>query len=153
MHTVERTRETTHSVESIWETLAAFNKVEDWHPVVTSSPGTPRSEFGVGATRVCTFNDGTSVNETVTAVDPGRSISIDVSKMSMPLKEMHAQFLLIPRAGGTAVTMKLEFQPKFGLMGTLMAHVMMKPMMTKLVDKVLAGLDDHLSAGSIAKAA
>jgi hypothetical protein len=73
--------------------------------------------------------------------------------MSMPLKEMHAQFLLTPRARGTAVTMKLEFQPKFGLMGTLMAHVMMKPMMTKLVDKVLAGLDEHLSAGSIAKAA
>ena len=153
MHTVERTRDTGHSVEAIWETLAAFNKVEDWHPLVASSPGTPRSEFGVGASRVCNFNDGTSVNETVTAVDPGRSMSIDVSEMSMPLKEMHAQFALSPRSAGTAVTMKLEFQPKFGPVGTLMAHMMMKPMMTKLVDKVLAGLDESLTAGQIAKAA
>jgi uncharacterized protein YndB with AHSA1/START domain len=153
MHTVERTRETRHSVEDVWETLAAFNKVEDWHPLVASSPGTPRPEFGVGASRVCTFNDGTSVHETVTAVDPGRSVSIDVSKMSMPLKEMHAQFSVSPRAGGTAVTMALEFQPKFGPMGTLMAHMMMKPMMTKMVDKVLAGLDENLTAGRIPKAA
>jgi hypothetical protein len=154
MHTLSRTRQTKHSVETIWETLASFNKIEDWHPRVDRSPGTSREDFGIGASRVCYFIDGTSVNETVTAYEAGKYVDIELTEMSMPLKSMAGRFSIIPGLGGSALTMTMNFQPKYGPLGALMATFMMKPMLSKMMDQVLANLDDHLAQGtSTARAA
>lgn len=149
MHTISRSRHTSHSAENIWEVLAAFDKVVDWHPRVERSPGTPRGEFGVGASRVCHFIDGTSVNETVTAVEPGRRMDIEISEMSMPLKSLQGRLELIPEQGGSCVRMTMNFQPKYGPMGALMGTLMM----SKMLDQILAGLDEHLRHPDSAQAA
>lgn len=153
MHTISRSRHTSHSSQTLWEALAAFDRVEDWHPRVERSPGTSRENFGIGASRVCHFIDGTSVNETVTSIEPGRSMHIEITEMSMPLKSLQGRLELIPEQGGARITMTMNFEPKYGPLGSLMATLMMRPMMSKMLDQILEGLDQHLSSNGSVRAA
>ena len=49
----------------------------------------------------------------------------------------------------TRVTFSMHFLPKFGLLGAIMARVMMKAQFRKLLSRVLEGLEVHLKTGAI----
>lgn len=144
MYQARAVRTLSHDPEAIWEALAAFNAIEEWHPNIVSSPGTGREDFGVGARRVCTFKDGNGVTETVTKLDPGRSMTLELSEFKMPLHSAGVTFDIKPADRGADVTMVMEFEPKFGPLGAVMATLMMKPMMGKVMGGLLDALQQQL---------
>jgi len=145
MPQVSSARTLSHSPGAVWETLAAFNKIEDWNPNIVTSPGTAREDFAVGAQRVCTFNDGNSVTETVTKLDSGRGMTLELSEFNMPLRSANVVFRIDPEGEGSNVNMVMAFQTKFGPLGALLGSLLIKPMMRKAMGQLLEALDQSIS--------
>lgn len=134
----------------VWDALADFGGIYKFHPVVASSPvkeGTP--DRGVGSERVCTFYDGNSIDERVTAYTDKQSMTVEIVRASMPLNSAVARFDVAPAPQGTSVTMTMDFEPKYGPIGWLMAELAMKPQFTKILNNLLLGLEEHLETGAI----
>ena len=69
---------------------------------------------GLGATHPCDFYDSTSVMEKIINTQPGKSVTPEVSKFSMPLNRMAATIALIPTASGPSeVTFRADYEMKF----------------------------------------
>jgi carbon monoxide dehydrogenase subunit G len=145
MHQVTSSRTVNNSPAAVWEALAAFNQIAEWNPNIVSSPGTGREDFGVGAKRVCTFNDGNSMVETVTKLETGRSMTLELSEFNMPMHSAHVDFQIHPEAEGANVMMQMSFAPKYGPLGALLASLLIKPMMKKVMGQLLEALEGSIS--------
>ncbi|MFT4623673.1 MAG: hypothetical protein ACI8PZ_002329 [Myxococcota bacterium] len=143
------TRKIASPVADVWSVLDDFGGVHRFGAGIESSPiinGSPSR--GVGAERACALYDGNYINERVTASVENRRLSIEVFDTSMPIKRADATFAIAPVAGGgTTVTMTMDYVVKYGPMGLAMDVLMMRGMMKKNLDNLLAGLEQHLLSG------
>jgi hypothetical protein len=106
------------------------------------------AQHGDGAIRVCHFYDGASVAEKIVRWDEGRSYSVELSEFSMPLKQGTASIVVIAISSETSeIQMLMDFTPKFDLLGLLMGKLVMRPMMTKMLNQVLAGMAHYALTG------
>ena len=71
------------SRDQVWDLLTDLTTVIEWHLEVKSVDLLSSNKKGVGATRVSNFYDGTSVKETITAVD-GKHMTLELSDYSFP---------------------------------------------------------------------
>lgn len=134
--------------QQVWKTLGSFQSVDRYHPLVERVSSNNNLDQGLGAHRTCHFYDGTSVDEEVISWEEGKSFEVRLSKFSMPLKEAVGRITLTALEDGTSeVSLGMEFTAKGGPAGWVMAQVMMKPMMIRMVKQVLAGLELHLQTG------
>jgi ribosome-associated toxin RatA of RatAB toxin-antitoxin module len=135
-------------VANVWAVLADFGGIHHFSAGVQSSPindGTPST--GVGAERNCHLYDGNNIQERITEFVENRRIGIDIFQTSMPLKTASASFELEPAEGGCKVTMTMDYEVKYGILGKAMDAMMMKGMMTKNLGGLLRTLDEHLVTG------
>jgi|GEM_PF-234958 len=151
MALVTATREVRFPVSEVWTVLDDFGGIHRWSAGVEASPiieGTPSS--GVGAERNCALYDGNHILERVTESRENEKLSIEVVETSMPMKSAVAEFTLQPTAaGGTRVTMSMDYIVKFGPLGQLMDLMMMKRMMNATLGRILGALDHHLATGEL----
>jgi len=132
----------------VWPLLADVTLVADWHPSVQTVDLLSPSPTGLGAARRCNFYDGTSVREVVTELSEGKSVTVELSEFSLPMKHFEAQVSLSPAGGGTTqVTFEMRYEVKFGILGKAMNFLMVRGQMSKLLNTVLAGLDHHAATG------
>ena len=145
--TVQRT--VSHSPDIVWPALADFGGIYRFHPLVERSqvhPGTPTT--GLGAERTCHFHDGNKIDERVVGFEDGKSLDVEIYEGTMPLKTARARMEIRPAGEGqTAVTMSMEYTPKFGVMGRAMDVLMMNRKFRQILTSVLAALDEHLTTG------
>jgi ribosome-associated toxin RatA of RatAB toxin-antitoxin module len=135
-------------IDTVWNMVADVGTVADWHPAVQQAPVLSPNRIGLGAKRRCEFYDGTSVVEEVVRLDEGRSLTVALSDFSMPLSRAEATIGLEPDGPErTKVTFTMDYDMKYGPAGWLMNATMLRPMMGKLLARVLAGLDHHLVTG------
>lgn len=74
-------------------------------------------------------------------------MKVDIYDGTVPLKKAAAQINLSrTNAGKTTVTFKMEFKPKFGLLGALLIP-MMKPQFTKDIAGLLKKNAEFVEAG------
>jgi len=150
MHTVSVSAEIQAPAEKIWQVLDDFGNIAAFNPMVESSPITNTIPTGIGAERVCHFYDGTSIREIITDYEPGTSYKVELADFSLPLKRAAVRLSVASLdASQSQVTMQIDFEPKFGPVGWLMATVMMKPMLKSGFAKVLQGLGEHVRTGKI----
>ena len=150
MATVSKTLRLAVPAEKAWAIISDYGAIHKYHPGVERSPILNGIERGVGAIRRCEFYDGSSVVEKVISWQDGRSLTVELSGMSMPLKQAQAQLQVRQAGKGTSdVTITMDFTPKFGPLGWLMGQVMMKPMMRGMFTKVLQALETHASTGRL----
>jgi len=148
MHQVKVRREIKADIKKVWAVLDDFAGIYKYNPGVKSSKMLSKTTTGIGAKRICYFDDGTSLKETITHYKPMSGYSFDLSEYSLPLKEAKTQFLLEPiGTSSSKVTVILSFIPKFGPLGWLMGKLLMKPMLTKALKGLTKGLDDHIRTG------
>jgi uncharacterized protein YndB with AHSA1/START domain len=91
----EVTRIINGSHDQVWELLTDLTTVNEWHPEVKSVDLLSSHKKGIGATRLCHFYDGTSVKETVSAVDD-KFMVLDMSDYSVPMKDYFAEIAAKP---------------------------------------------------------
>lgn len=133
--------------DQVWSLLSDVTTVNKYHPLVKSVDLLSPNKTGIGATRVCHFEDGTSVTEKVVHDANGR-IAFELSNFSLPMKEFDAELSVKPLiTNETDLTFTLHFQPKYGFIGKLMGKYVVKPKMKELLRNVMAGVARHLATG------
>lgn len=133
-----------------WEVIDAFGSVYKVNPVVERTTLVGDKATGEGAQRVCDFYNGQSVTETIVQYDEGRSYTIELSEFSLPFKSVRTRIEVSSISGDRSqVAFYLEFAPKFGPIGWVMAQLMFKPFLRKALMGFAKGIEDHIKTGKI----
>jgi ribosome-associated toxin RatA of RatAB toxin-antitoxin module len=134
----------------IWEVLGDYSSIEKFAPTIKSSPIVEGKSSGLGAKRLCTFNDGSSLIEEITDYQEGKSFKLVVSEHSMPLISQNAEMKVAAVDENTCdIFMTVNFVVKGGPFGLIMGIVMMKPLMNSVTKNILTGLAYHSITGKI----
>ena len=149
MPTLEVTRDIPFSTQRAWDAFSDVGEIYRFHPVVERSPVHGDKRRGVGAKRVCHFYDGNHITEKVVHWHEGQSMEVEVTEGSMPVKSARARLSVEPRPEGSRVRMRLEYTPKWGVVGQVMDAVMMRRMFRRMAESILLGLETHLRTGAI----
>ena len=92
MHHVQVDRVIDQPVDTVWAALDDFGGVYRYHPLVEKSLISNGISSGLGAERVCHFDDGNSIREEITAYEPGRAYEVEiVDPGKFPLKRAIAR--------------------------------------------------------------
>ncbi len=151
MHHVHVDRVIDQPADAVWAILDDFGSVFRYHPLVKKSGIINGIGSGLGAGRVCHFDDGNSIREEITAYEPGRAYEVEiVDPGKFPLKRAVARLSVEPLGDARSrVGFDMAFQPKFGPFGWLMGKTVMAGQFGKILGSVLEGLETHLQTGEI----
>jgi len=148
VHHVENTLRVNVPAEKIWEVLNNFSSVEKFATTIKSSPIVGDKNTGLGAKRLCTFNDGTSLIEEIVDYQEGQGFKMELSEFSLPLKSMLAEMKVKKVDANTSdIFMASDFVVKGGPFGWLMGSLLMRPMMKGVFKKLLSGLAYYSATG------
>ncbi len=128
MNSVTTSRAINSPVGDVWALWADFGNVFEWHPFVSHSYllGDADQPVGVGTRRQCDMTDGkNSVREEIVEFEPEQKMQVSVYEGTMPLKSALGTIRFSPLSGArTRLEIRMDFEPKFGLIGRLMAPMM-----------------------------
>jgi hypothetical protein len=151
MHHVLVSRKIQAPAEKVWQKLDKFRDVYTYHPLVKHSEGINEIPTGIGAERTCYFEDGNQIKERITAYEKSKNYQVEIyDPGAFPL--LKAVALLEVKTideQSSSVDFNMEFQPRFGPIGWLMAQFIMKKQFAQILKRVLDGLDTHLQTGQV----
>jgi uncharacterized membrane protein len=127
-------------VHTVWQVLANLEEVQRYNPVVTEAKYVSAQKEGPGATRRCEFKPKGFAVERVIDWRPDEVLGIELVESSWPLKSSRWWTSLRPEGEGTRVSQDLEYEPKWGLLGTALDRLMMRRKMDQTIGEVFAGL-------------
>ena len=119
----------------VWEAWDDFGNIDRFNPNVKRSFLIGGSaDTGLGATRQCDLADGRNhIKERIVEYIPHRSMVVDIYAGTIPLKSATAAIQLRALGGiQTELTFTMDFVPKMGLIGRLLAPLM-KPQFRKQI--------------------
>ncbi len=135
--------------EAVWAAWADFGNVAVWHPFVSHSKllGDPAEPVQLGSRRQCDLADGKNVaRERIVEFAPLERLKIDLYDGTMPLKAAVATVSFgAPDTTKTRVVLGMDFEPKYGLLGKLMAP-MMKRQFKRMFSELLEANERHVTA-------
>ena len=135
--TLQVSRTTTKSPESLWEVLADFPNIASWSSGLKSSVSTSAEPRGVGATRHCVVAPIGSIDERILEWEEGSRIRLAAEKYEkVPIKQAIADFRITPEGDYTRLEVSFEFTPKGGVAGKATAPAL-KAALTKSFATVL----------------
>lgn len=147
-HHVEKSIKVNVPAEKIWQVLQDFSSVEKFAITIKSSPIVNGINSGLGAKRLCTFNDGSSLVEEIVDFQEGQGFKMVLSEFSLPLKSMQAGMGVKEiDANSSEIYMSCDFVVKAGPLGWLLGHLIMRPVMKGVFNKLLSGLAYHSVTG------
>ena len=146
---VERSMKFNLPASSIWETLENYGDIEKYAPTIKTSSIVGELQTGLGASRRCTFTDGSSLVETIIKYNEGEGYRMELSEYSFPLKYMFADIHVKPLGKQACeITMSTDFLVKAGPLGWLMGFFLMRPIMKGAFKKVMSGLAYYTQTGN-----
>ena len=149
-HHTEATLKVEVPKQKVWQVMEDFSSVENFAATISSSPIVGDINSGVGAKRLCTFNDGSSLVEEIVGFQEGRGFKMTLSEYSLPLKSMQAEMKVREiDENSCEIYMSSEFVVKAGPLGWLMGQFVMRPVMKSVFKKVMSGLAYHSLTGEM----
>mgnify|MGYP000039692204 FL=1 len=149
-HHTENSIKVNVPAEKIWQILADFSSVEKFATTIDSSPIVGDITSGLGAKRLCTFNDGSSLVEEIIDYQEGQGFKMELSEFSIPLKEMQAHMGVKEiDTNSSEIYMSADFVVKGGALGWLLGHLVMRPVMKGVFKKLMSGLAYHCVTGNL----
>jgi len=134
--------------KEVWNVIDDFQNVNVYHPIVKTVEKLSENDRGLGAARRCKFYDGGSVVEKIISYEPGKSLKVKLTEFSMPLKAAIAGVVVSEVSENqTDVSIEMDFEPKWGLLGRLMTVVIIRPQMTRMFGLVLDCLAHYVRTG------
>ena len=136
----------------VWTAWDDFGNIERFNPGISGSRllGSSTAATGKGAKRECQLKDGKNwVRERIVDYTPGERMEIEVYEGSLPLKSMRAT-IEVRRVSDeqSEVSFMAEFEPKFGIVGKLMAP-MMKRQFRGMLRSLLDGNAAYVEKGEL----
>ncbi|MCW8863245.1 MAG: SRPBCC family protein [Colwellia sp.] len=147
-HHTEKSLKANVPASKIWQVLADFSSVEKFATTIKSSPIVGDKTRGLGAKRKCTFDNGSSLVEEIIDYQEGQGYRMVISEHSLPLESMYAEMRVKAiDENSSEIYMSADFVVKGGVLGKLMGHMLMRPMMKGVFAKVMSGLAYHSATG------
>jgi len=147
---VEKTVLVNAGINQVWNIISDVGGVYKYHPLVDKSPQLSKNASGIGSKRRCDFYDGSSVVEEVVGMKEGEELNIRLSEFSLPLKSAEATMSLEKVSDkSTNVTIRMRYEMKYGVFGSILGYFMIRPIMKMTFVKVLKGLNDHATTGKL----
>ncbi|GAB5410264.1 MAG: hypothetical protein BalsKO_26290 [Balneolaceae bacterium] len=139
------------SVEQVWSEIKDFGGIHKVHPLIEKSPVTNGIEFGNGAERTCIMYSGGEIKERVFDYVEGEKYSVEVIDPGpFPIEKSFVEISIADAGkGNSSLSFNMKFQPKFGVIGTLMAKTVMKKQFEKILGDVITGLETHIKTGKL----
>jgi len=136
------------SSDKAWEVLDDFSGIEKFSIGVEKSSLVGEKKTGLGAKRHCVFYDESSVIEEIIEYEENKGLKVVLTDFSMPMKSMYAGFA-IKKITETSceVSMYMDFVVKFGVFGSLLGALVMRPVMKGVQKKLLSGLAYYAFTG------
>jgi len=146
---IEQTLKVNLPAEKIWHILDDYSRLENFALTIKSSPIVGDIQTGLGAKRLCTFNDGSSLVEEIIEYTPGEGYTMALSEHAMPLKSMQSQMRVKAIDAQTSeIFMSADFVVKGGPLGWVMGALLMRPMMKGVFTKLMTGLAYYCETGN-----
>mmetsp|Transcript_8513 Transcript_8513/g.30273 ORF Transcript_8513/g.30273 Transcript_8513/m.30273 type:complete len:170 (-) Transcript_8513:286-795(-) len=142
-------------VERVFPYFGDVTKFKEFHPRLKGLDLISEEATGLGAARVCTFKDDTSVKETVTEFAANERVHLVLTEFSAPMKVLEVTFAFesLPAEGDgearAAVTMHMRYTPKGGCVGALMNKLMIRKNMGKVEEMILGALAEYMRTGEM----
>jgi len=147
-HHIEQTIKVNIPAAKIWQVMGDFSSVEKFATTIKTSPIVNDISAGLGAKRLCTFNDGSSLVEEIIDFQEGQGFRMALSEYSLPLKSMYAEMRVKEiDANSSELYMSSDFVVKAGPLGWLLGFLVMRPMMKGVFKKLMSGLAYHVVTG------
>jgi len=128
-------------IEKVWNILINLKEVGKYNPHITSVKYSSEQE-GVGASRECQLEQGFA-KERITAMEDLKSISMEMYESDFPLKYMKWTYYLSFKNGITALKTISEYKIKYGFLGVILNHVVMKSKFDKTMKEVFESLKKY----------
>jgi uncharacterized protein YndB with AHSA1/START domain len=132
------------SPEKVFSVLENLEAVQHYNPTVTFAKYISDHKSGAGAARECELGDAGKVRERVTAVDPGKSITMELYEHNWPIKSMQWTTNVLPDGSGTKVTQRLTYEMKFGLLGRLLNKLVMRNKLDNTLNEVFVSMKGYI---------
>lgn len=133
--------------ERVWKVLANLEEVQQYNPLVAEARYVSANREGIGAARRCEFKPKGYAVERVIEWRPDEVLGIELAESSWPLKSSRWWTRLRSEDGKTRVSQDLEYEPKWGLLGTMMDALMMRRKMDQTIAEVFDGLKEFAERG------
>lgn len=130
----------------VWDVLADFGNVSAWNSGIHLSELTSEGAVGIGSVRHCEMDKGMYINERVLKWDEGKTLVIEMTESSMPMKSFLAEFALRSESMGTIVTMTPTYTPSYGVMGLVGDAMFGQRKFKGMMRSVLSDLKSHAEA-------
>jgi hypothetical protein len=149
-HHVEKAIKVNVPAADIWEVLKDFGSIEKFSPTIKTSSIVNNINSGLGAKRLCTFTDGSSLIEEITDFQEGKGYKMALSEYSLPLKSMNSEMMVKEiDSNSSELYMSTDFVVKAGPLGWLLGFLLMRPLMKGVFMKVMSGLAYHCATGKL----
>jgi len=124
--------------------LSDLEAVQHYNPAVKQANYITDHKQGTGAARACDLGKDGQVKERVIDWKPGEYITMELYESPWPVKFMQWKTTVKPTGEGTLLSQTMEYQMKFGLLGSLMNTLVMKNKMDQTLAKVFESLKDYV---------
>lgn len=151
MHKVVVQRQIEVPLAQAWRILDDFGGVYRYHPIVEKSPIDNGIGSGLGAERICHFDNGDQIKERVVEYESGQEYTVDIiDPGKFPIKTARGRLSLDSiDEDRSRVTFEMSFEPKYGPLGWLMGATVMQTQFRKILGQVLEGLETHAKTGEV----
>ncbi len=136
--------------ETVWEVLADFGGIYRWNPGVRHSYSTSEASHGLLATRHCELLNGDDyLDEDILEWHDGEGFKVNIYETNLPLHRNVVEFSVEADGSGTIVTVAPDYALKYGLLGRLFNHIVVRRQFKKGMEDLLAGLKYHIETGEL----
>lgn len=143
MSHVRVTYETTASPATCWALMADFAHIDAFNPHLERSAileGSP-AVCGLGTARQCDLKDGRGyLRERVVDWQEGRSYTVDIIESTLPVDGTQTTLGLEPLGDGTRLFVETRYQPRWGIAGSVLDVLLLRPTFASNLGGVIAGL-------------
>ncbi|MGO1120633.1 SRPBCC family protein [Rhodovibrionaceae bacterium A322] len=136
-------------LSDVWASWDDYGSIWKFNPGLKGSYLLEGStETGIGALRQCDLADGKNyIREKIIGYEPEKTLVLDIYEGTVPIKRATASFefsALGPNR--TAVSMRMVFELKMGILGRLMAPIL-KGQFTRTLQALLDGNAAYVERG------
>lgn len=135
------------SAADTWAVMADFSAADNWAPQVTNSYALGDSDKGIGAGRHCDIQGFGGVQEYITEWTEGESYVYEVTPLG-PLGRSFSHWSVEPiSANQCRATTAVALDVRFGILGRIMYHLVLKSKLNGGVKAALGALKTRVETG------